>query len=135
MKDEHSISAIITQPSVSYLVMTINAKKDTREMPRGVATMIPDLDPDSEDALLMRVDNPTEAPRTELIKYWKEAIVSATIITPREFAKEIKRLCESRRGMCKSEEFMSNGKVVNFRYELPLSELITDFFDQLKSQS
>ena len=36
LKDEHSISAIITQPSVSYLVMTINAKKDTREMPRGV---------------------------------------------------------------------------------------------------
>ena len=82
-----------------------------------------------EDALLMRVDNPMEAPKTELIKYWKEAMVSATIITPREFSKEIKKLCENRRGYCKSEEFMSNGKVVNFQYELPLSELISDFFD------
>lgn len=76
-----------------------------------------------------------EAPPTELIKYWKEALVSATIITPREFAKEVKALCENRRGVCKSEEFMSNGKVVNFQYELPLSELISDFFDMLKSRS
>ena len=84
---------------------------------------------DEGDALLMRVDNPMEAPKPELIKYWKEAIVSATIITPREFSREIKKLCEGRRGYCKSEEFMSNGKVVNFQYELPLSELISDFFD------
>ena len=84
---------------------------------------------DEKDALMIRVDNPMEAPKPELIKYWKESIVSATIITPREFSKEIKKLCESRRGYCKSEEFMSNGKVVNFQYELPLSELISDFFD------
>ena len=85
--------------------------------------------------MLTRVDNPSEAPRTELIKYWKEAICGATIITPREFLREIKKLCENRRATCKSEEFMSNGKVVNLRYEIPLSELISDFFDQLKSLS
>ena len=63
--------------------------------------------------MLMRVDNPTEAPKTELIKYWKEAMVAATIITPREFVREIKKLCESRRAISKSEEYMSNGKVIN----------------------
>ena len=83
----------------------------------------------------MRVDNPTDAPPTELIKYWKEAFVIATVITPREFLREIKKLCEDRRGYCKREEFMSNGQVVNLQYELPLSELISDFFDQLKSRS
>ena len=83
----------------------------------------------------MRVDNPTDAPPTELIKYWKEALVVATVITPKEFLKEIKKLCEDRRGICKREEFMSNGQVVNLQYELPLSELISDFFDQLKSRS
>ena len=59
----------------------------------------------------------------------------ATIITPKEFLREIKRLCEDRRGYCKREEYMSNGQVVNLQYELPLSELISDFFDQLKSRS
>ena len=95
--------------------------------------MLGDIDPNSEEALLTRVDNPTEAPKTELIKYWKEAICTATIITPRDFLREIKKLCESRRAICKSEEFMSGGKVVNLRYEIPLSELISDFFDRLKS--
>ena len=77
-------------------------------MPTGA---IPDsgVDPDSEEALLMRIDNPTDAPPTELIKYWKEALVVATVITPREFLREIKKLCEDRRGLCKREEFMSNG--------------------------
>ena len=97
--------------------------------------MLGEIDPNSEEALLIRVDNPTEAPRTELIKYWKEAICTATIITPRDFLKEIKKLCENRRAICDSEEFMSGGKVVNLRYKIPLSELISDFFDQLKSQS
>ena len=101
-------------------------------MPRGAEELKKqqqgeDFDP--EEALLMRVDNPTEAPRTELIKYWKEAMVAATIITPREFGREVKRLCENRRAQCKKEEYMSNGKVINLQYEIPLSELISDFFD------
>jgi translation elongation factor EF-4 len=135
LKDEHDISAIMTQPSVSYLVMTINAKADKREKPKEVMELLANVDPDSEDALLMRVNNPTEAPRTELIKYWKEALVLATIITPVDYAKEVKKLCDTRRGVAKSEEFMSGGKVINLRYLIPLSELISDFFDTLKSIS
>jgi len=50
-----------------------------------------------------------------------------------EYSKEIKKLCENRRGIVKKETFMSDGKVINLQYEIPLSELISDFFDQLKS--
>mmetsp|Transcript_19257 Transcript_19257/g.26069 ORF Transcript_19257/g.26069 Transcript_19257/m.26069 type:complete len:117 (-) Transcript_19257:495-845(-) len=116
--------------------MTVNAHKTQKkdgELPRDILALLPGLKADSEEALLKRVDNPTDAPKTELIRYWKESIVIATIITPRDFLKEIKRLCEGRRGMIKKEEYMSNGKVVNLQYEMPLSELISDFFDQLKS--
>ena len=83
----------------------------------------------------MRIDNPADTPKAELISGWKEQICVTTIITPREYAKSIKSLCEERRGFCIAEEFMSNGNVVNMRYEIPLSELVTDFFDLLKSLS
>lgn len=57
------------------------------------------------------------------------------IITPREFHKNVKELCEQRRGILKQEDFMGNGKTISLTYDLPLSELITDFFDKLKSIS
>ena len=81
------------------------------------------------------VDNPLEAPAPELIEEWYEAIVTATIITPSEYAKGIKTLCDERRGIMTSQEFMNNSKVVHFTYDIPLSELITDFFDKMKSCS
>ena len=84
---------------------------------------------------MLTIDNPSETPKPELISYWKEAIVTATIITPREYLKGIKGLCDDRRGQCLKEEYMSQGKVVNMIYEIPLAELITDFFDTLKSLS
>ena len=115
--EEHEISAIVTQPNVSYLCKLRNDKE-------GLA----DLD-------LLRIDNPADTPKAELIKGWKEQICSATIITPIEYSKSVKSLCENRRGLCQVEEFMSNGQVVSMRYEMPLSELVTDFFDTLKSLS
>lgn len=75
------------------------------------------------------MDNPADAPKPELISGWKECIVKATIITPREFYKNIKTLCEDRRGQLKAEEYMNQGRVMNMTWELPLSEMITDFFD------
>jgi GTP-binding protein LepA len=109
--EEHDLNAIMTQPNVSYYAKLRNSTE------------------------LVRVDNPADAPRYELIIGWQECIVKAMIITPREFLKNVKELCEMRRGLCKNEEFMTNGKSVTLEYELPLSELITDFFDKLKSIS
>jgi GTP-binding protein LepA len=119
LKDEFGITAIVTQPSVAYLCKLRNKKSE-------------DI---NDDASLTRVDNPTETPKAELIQAWKEAICSVTIITPREYLKGIKTLCEDRRGLCTSEDFMSSGKVINLKYDIPLAEMVTDFFDVLKSLS
>jgi GTP-binding protein LepA len=114
LSEEHDLDVIITQPSVVYYAK-LRGKSD-------------------EDGLV-RVDNPVESPKPELISGWRESIVRATIITPAEYAKGIKTLCLDRRGVQLREEFMNNGKVHNLTYELPLSEMITDFFDQMKSLS
>lgn len=122
---------------MSYLVK-LRSKEKTHGS-QAVAKLETDLAlgvlPDSEDAKLLRIDNPADTPKQELIVYWKEALVNATIITPKEYLKGIKSLCEERRGIIKREEYMSNGQVINMTYELPLSELITNFFDMLKSLS
>jgi GTP-binding protein LepA len=111
LEDEHDMYSIITAPTVSYRCKLRN---------------IPDL---------KIVDNPLEAPPEENVEQWHEAIVSATIITPAEYAKGIKTLCDERRGVMTAQEFLNNSKVVNFTYDMPLSELITDFFDKMKSLS
>jgi GTP-binding protein LepA len=90
---------------------------------------------DSEDNGLIKVDNPADCPLPEKIAYWKECIVRATIITPRDYLKGIKDLCEQRRGHLLKEDFMNNGNVVSLYYDMPLSEMITDFFDMMKSLS
>jgi translation elongation factor EF-4 len=53
------------------------------------------------------VDNPADAPPQERIAYWKEAIVRATLITPADYAKGVKTLCDQRRGHMVKEEFMN----------------------------
>lgn len=112
LEDEHDMFSIITAPTVSY-----------RCKLRG------------KDKEIVTVDNPLEAPLPELIDEWYEAIVQATIITPAEYMKGIKTLCDERRGTMVAQEFMNNSKVVHFTYDIPLAELITDFFDMMKSIS
>ena len=88
-----------------------------------------------EEGGLIKIDNPADSPKPELIQGWQECIVKATIITPKEYYKGIKDLVQGRRGILKHEDYMSNGRVISSIYELPLSELITDFFDKMKSLS
>jgi GTP-binding protein LepA len=104
--------AIITAPTVSYKCQMRGADKEIKI-----------------------IDNPTEAPPPELIDQWYEAIVQATIITPADYAKAVKQLCEEKRGVMLSQEFLNKSTVVHFSFEMPLSELITDFFDRMKSIS
>jgi len=113
--EEHDLSAIMTQPNVSYYAKLRNKSE--------------------EEGGLVRVDNPNDAPKPEVIASWRECIVKAMIITPREFQRNVKELCDMRRGNLIKEDFMSDGKTISLTYELPLSELITDFFDKLKSIS
>ena len=117
--EEHDIDVIITNPSGAYLCKTRG--KDTGDI--------------NDDSTLIRVENPADSPKDELIQSWKEAICRATIITPKEFYKGIKVLCEDRRAICLNEDFMSGGKTVSLTYDIPTTEMITDFFDNLKSLS
>ena len=119
LKEEHSLSAIVTNPSVAYLC-------NMRGKGGG------DI---NDDSSLLRVENPIDSPKTELIQAWKEPICIATIITPREYYKGIKKLCEDKRAICTSEDFNTGGKMVHLTYDIPLTEMITDFFDSLKSLS
>ena len=78
IKDEYDMSAIVTNPTVSYKCKILH--KDEIRV----------------------IDNPVDAPPTEIIDYWFENIVQVTIITPAEYLKEIRVLCEERRGLLMS---------------------------------
>ena len=83
----------------------------------------------------MRIDNPTEIDKPDLIKEWQEPISQASIITPKEYIKQIKQLCFERRAIIEREEYINEGKTVSLQLDIPLSELIIDFFDKMKSLS
>lgn len=83
----------------------------------------------------VRVDNPVDCPDTDKIESWQEAIMTATIMAPAEYTKSIKALCQDKRGVVKSEDYISDGKLITMVWDIPLSELITDFFDRMKSLS
>lgn len=109
--DEYEMNAIITTPSIQYRARNINNPK------------------------VFLVDNPLDIERPELIKTWWEPICTAYVMTPIEYLKPIKNLLYDRRGLSEKEEFSNEGKIVNLTFSVPLSELIIDFFDKLKSLS
>ena len=82
-----------------------------------------------------RVDNPADIENPDLIKYWYEPISTCSIITPIEYVKSVKKLCNDRRAQLEKEEYINDGKVVTLQYAMPLAELIINFFDALKSVS
>ncbi|MFT4186037.1 MAG: translation elongation factor 4 [Micrococcaceae bacterium] len=86
-----------------------------------------------EDGTDVVVTNPSEFPEGKLLSV-REPMVSATIIAPSEFIGTIMELCQQRRGMMKGMDYLSPERV-EIRYELPLAEIVFDFFDQLKSRT
>ena len=86
------------------------------------------------DGQEISIDNPAHMPQSNLIEYMSEPFVKASIIVPEEFIGTMMELCQDRRGTFKNMEYMDTSRVV-LTYELPLSEILYDFFDQLKSRS
>ena len=80
------------------------------------------------------IDNPTNFPNPSEIELAEEPIVNANIILPSEYVGAIMELCQERRGTYKSMEYVDPQRV-NLHYELPLNEIIYDFFDALKSRT
>ena len=82
----------------------------------------------------MLLDNPSNMPNVAEIEYMEEPVVEARIMTPSEYVGTIMELCQDKRGVFKDMTYIEEDRV-NIKYELPLNEIIYDFFDQLKSRS
>ena len=80
------------------------------------------------------VSNPADLPVVQKIDIIEEPIFKVTIITPKEYTGALMDLCQSRRGEMKRMEYLSPERV-ELDYEVPLAEVVVDFFDQLKSRS
>ena len=86
-----------------------------------------------EDGKEVIVTNPSEFPNGKVASV-KEPIVKATILAPSEFIGSIMELCQDRRGILLGMDYLSEDRV-EIRYDLPLAEIVFDFFDQLKSRT
>ncbi|WP_010247866.1 translation elongation factor 4 [Acetivibrio cellulolyticus] len=80
------------------------------------------------------IDNPTNLPPTAEIEFMEEPVVKATIMSPTEFVGNIMELSQERRGVYKDMSYIDEGRVM-LTYEMPLNEIIYDFFDALKSRT
>ncbi len=109
LEREFGLSLIITAPTVIYKVTTKNGE-------------------------CKQLDNPTHLPPPQEILKIEEPIVEATIISPAEFIGGILALLQDKRGEQKSFEYLDD-KTVMVSYRLPMNEIITDFYDRLKSVS
>lgn len=84
------------------------------------------------DGNVIHIDNPSEFPERVKIKEIKEPYVRTSIFVPSHYVGNIMELCQNKRGTYLSMEYVDE-KRVNIHYELPLSEIVYDFFDKLKS--
>jgi GTP-binding protein LepA len=109
LEREFEIDLITTAPGVRYKVTTLNGT-------------------------VIDVDSPTKFPNPAEIKQVEEPIIDATVITREEYVGEILKLLEEKRGTQKKFEYIGTGRVL-LLYELPLNEIVLDFYDRLKSAS
>ncbi len=86
------------------------------------------------DGEVIELTNPSNLPDPSMIEYMEEPFVSAEIMVTTEFVGAIMQLCQERRGIYKSMEYMETTRAL-LKYDLPLNEIIYDFFDALKSRS
>lgn len=109
--DEHGVDSIMTQPSITYKINMRNSDEE------------------------LFVNNPADIDDINKVDKWFEPINRATIITPTEYAKHVKKLLMDRRSDYIEEEYMNKGKTVKLVYDIPFAELVTNFFDKMKQVS
>lgn len=109
LEREFQIPVIVTSPSVIYKVYLTNGE-------------------------MIEIDSPNKMPEQVKIKYIEEPYIYTNIIVPKEFIGAIMELCQNKRGIYKTMEYIDEERV-NIHYELPLSEIVYDFFDKLKSKT
>lgn len=109
LEREYDLDLITTAPSVVYEVKVANCDEIT-------------------------IDNPLNFPDPGTIEYAKEPIVKTNIITPAEYVGNLMELCQDRRGIFRDMKYLDPTRV-ELHYEMPLNEIIYDFFDALKSRT
>ncbi|MEM9003518.1 MAG: translation elongation factor 4 [Cyanobacteria bacterium P01_F01_bin.86] len=109
LEREYNLDLITTAPSVIYRVTLI-------------------------DGEVVEIDNPSTLPSPQEREKIEEPYVRVEMIAPEEFVGALMELCQSRRGDFKDMKYLAQGRT-SLVYELPLAEVVTDFFDQLKSRS
>jgi GTP-binding protein LepA len=85
------------------------------------------------DGTIVEIENPSKLPDPSRIEEIREPIISATILMPQEYVGPVMTLCNNKRGAQRNMQYM--GRQVMLTYELPLNEVVMDFFDKLKSVS
>lgn len=86
------------------------------------------------DGSVENIDNPAKLPARDRIELMEEPYVKATVITPPEYVGAIMELTQNRRGNLENMEYLADGRVI-LTYEMPLIEVIIDYFDRLKSST
>ncbi|MDR0272800.1 MAG: translation elongation factor 4, partial [Clostridiales bacterium] len=109
LEREYNLDLITTAPSVIYKVHQTNGET-------------------------IELSNPADMPDPSRIDFMEEPIVKAEIMLPTEYIGPVMELCQERRGVYIGMEYMDDKRAI-LRYELPLNEIIYDFFDTLKSRS
>lgn len=109
LEREYDLDLVTTVPSVVYKVHLV-------------------------DGSVLNVDNPSHYPEPSLIDYCEEPVASVQIFLPSEYVGAIMELCQGRRGVFKDMSYVSPDRV-EIRYDMPLNEIIYDFFDALKSRT
>jgi len=86
------------------------------------------------DGTIMTIENPSRMPEIQKVKSIKEPYVKATIISPSEYVGAIMELCQKKRGTFLDMVYIEENRV-NIHYDIPLAEIVYDFFDKLKSST
>lgn len=86
------------------------------------------------DGQLLKIDNPASWPAVQKIEKIEEPFVNATIMVPEEFVGAVMDVCQDKRGIFKNMEYLTPERT-RLDYELPLTEILMDFFDRLKSRT
>lgn len=121
---------------LGLLHMDVIQERIEREFDLNIITTAPSViyKVTKTDGTLLEITNPTNLPEPSEISFMEEPIVKASIITPNEYVGAVMDLAQSRRGIFKDMQYIETTRVV-LNYDIPLNEIIYDFFDALKSRT
>lgn len=126
---EHNMDVIITSPQVTYRTLVPGDKADY--YPRLSPELI---EYEGKTCTRLTFSNPEDLPKPGTYIYIEEPIAKVEMITPNTYIGNLMQLAQDRRGIFKNQTYLDSDRVI-LHYEIPMSELVGDFYDDLKSLS